>query len=159
VTPNKRSLTGRPLAFLLALAYGFFGNPVWAREVFAKTPNQNPPGILIATTESGVRYLAGGIGSSEREVMENWGANCDLKLIFAELSGHLLSDVRVVIQDRNAKEILTLRTNGPWLYVDLFPGTYRVKAVFDGMTKEIAKLRIPEHGQVVRLIHWDLNDE
>jgi hypothetical protein len=103
--------------------------------------------------------LTGGIGSSEREVMENWDAKYDLKLIFAESSGYFLSDVSVVIQDRTAKEILNVPTNGPWLYVELSPGTYRVRATFDGVTQEIAKLRIPKHGRVVRCMHWDLDEE
>lgn len=103
--------------------------------------------------------MTGGIGSSEREVMENWGANYDLKLIFAESSGHFLSDVKVVIQDRTRREMLSVLTNGPWLYVELSPGIYRVRATFEGVTQEITELRIAEQGRVVRFIHWDLDEE
>jgi exopolysaccharide biosynthesis predicted pyruvyltransferase EpsI len=132
---------------------------IFTLEIAAQASDLNPPGILIATTEKGVRYLTGGIGSSEREVMENWRANRDLKLIFAESSGHFLSDVKVVIQDRTAREILSVLTNGPWLYVELSPGTYRVRATFEGVTQEITKLRIAEHGRVERFMHWDLDEE
>jgi exopolysaccharide biosynthesis predicted pyruvyltransferase EpsI len=158
VTP-KQSVTARPLAQLSAIAFGFVGSLTFTPQFVAQASNQNPPGILIATAEKGVRYLTGGIGSSEREVMVNWGANYDLKLIFADSSGHFLSDVRVVIQDRTAREILSVLTNGPWLYVELSPGTYRVRATFEGVTQEITKLRIAEHGRVERFMHWDLDEE
>jgi len=126
VTP-KRCLTVPPLPLLSALTFGFVYNFIFTPQTVAQPSDLNPPGILIATTEKGVRYLTGGIGSSEREVMEDWSANHDLKLIFAESSGHFLSDVKVVIQDRTAREILSVLTNGPWLYVELSPGTYRVR--------------------------------
>ena len=156
---RKRCLTVRPITILSALAFGFVGNLIFTLEIAAQASDLNPPGILIATTEKGVRYLTGGIGSSEREVMEDWGANHDLKLIFAESSGHFLADVKVVIQDRTAREILSVLTNGPWLYVELSPGTYRVRATFAGVTQEITKLRIAEHGRVERFMHWDLDEE
>jgi exopolysaccharide biosynthesis predicted pyruvyltransferase EpsI len=156
---RKRYVTLRPITILSALAFGFVCNLIFTPVIVAQTSNQNPPGILIATAEKGVRYLTGGIGSSEREVMEDWGANYDLKLIFAESSGHFLSDVKVVIQDRAAREILSVLTNGPWLYVELSPGTYRVRANFEGVTREIPKLHIAEHGRVERFIHWDLDEE
>src|SRR6266545_3265407 len=147
----------RPLPLLSALTFGY--NLIFTPQTVAQGSDLNPPGILIATTEKGVRYLTGGIGSSEREVMEDWGANHDLKLIFAESSGRFLSDVKVVIQDRTAREILSVLTNGPWLYVELSPGTYRVRATFEGVTQEITKLRIAEHGRVERFMHWDLDEE
>ena len=158
MTP-KRCLTVRPLPLLSALTFGFVYNFIFTPQTVAQASGLNPPGILIATTEKGVRYLTGGIGSSEREVMEDWGANHDLKLIFAESSGRFLSDVKVVIQDRTAREILSVLTNGPWLYVELSPGTYRVRATFEGVTREITKLRIAEHGRVERFMHWDLDEE
>ena len=115
MTP-KRCLTVRPLPLLSALTLGY--NFIFTPQTVAQASDLNPPGILIATAEKGVRYLTGDIGSSEREVMEDWGANHDLKLIFAESSGQFLSDVKVVIQDRTAREILSVLTNGPWLYVE-----------------------------------------
>ena len=102
--------------------------------------------------------MTGGIGSGEREVMEMWGAGYGLKLIFAESSGHFLSSVRVVIQNQTENEILNVLSNGPWLYVALVPGRYRVRATFDGVTQEISDLRIVEHMRAVRFIHWELDE-
>lgn len=158
MTPKQTFTVSSP-TLLSALAFGFVCNLIFTPVIVAQTSNQNPPGILIATAEKGVRYLTGGIGSSEREIMDNWGVNYDLKLIFAESSGHFLSDVKVVIQHRATREILSVLTNGPWLYVELSPGTYRVRATFEGVTREIPKLRITEHRRVVRFMHWDLDEE
>jgi hypothetical protein len=158
VTP-KRCLTVRPLTLLSVLAFGFVCNLIFTPKTVAQTSNHNPPGILVATAEKGIRYLTGGIGSSEREIMDNWGASYDLKLIFAESSGHFLSDVKVVIQDHDGNEILAVLTNGPWLYVELSTGAYQVTATFSGVTQTIAKLRIPKQGQVVQFVHWELDEE
>jgi hypothetical protein len=145
--------------FLFAIGLNFCALLLFATTALAQSSLQNPPGILMAATDQGVRYLTGGIGSEEREAMETLGTKFNLKLIFAELSGDYIAGVAAILSDQHGKELGTIITNGPWLYVQLSPGTYRVRATLDGVTQEIAKLRIREHGQVVRFMHWDLDEE
>jgi hypothetical protein len=145
--------------FLFAVGLNSCALLLFAANALAQSSLQNPPGILMAATDQGVRYLTGGIGSEEREAMETLGTKFNLKLIFAELSGDYIAGVGAILSDQHGKELGRIITNGPWLYVRLSPGTYRVKATLDGVTQEIAKLRIREHGQVVRFMHWDLDEE
>ena len=119
--------------------------------------SHHPPGILMATSDEGVRYLVGGIGSDERETIENLGMGYNVKFVFAERSGDYLSDVRVVIDDLHGKRLAQVMTNGPWLYVKLPPGRYRVEATYAATPIEIQKLEVSEGKHVVRTLHWNFD--
>jgi hypothetical protein len=116
--------------------------------------SHHPPGILMATSDEGVRYLVGGIGSDERETLENLGMGYNVKFVFAETSGDYISDVRVVIDDLHGKRLAQVMTNGPWLYVKLPPGRYRVEATYAATPIEIQGLEVSEGKRLVRTLHW-----
>lgn len=126
-------------------------------NVLAQSSMENPPGILMSASDQGFRYMTGGVGLEEREIMRSWGTDYNLKLTFAELSGNYLSDVRIMMEDQSGKEIVNMTTNGPWLYVKLPAGTYDVKATFEGETRQIKNLHLPKGDRVTRLLHWDLD--
>lgn len=42
--------------------------------------------------------------------------------------GHYLSSIKVVVTDDSGREIVNTTTAGPWLILDLAPGTYQVQA-------------------------------
>ncbi|HEU4345546.1 MAG TPA: carboxypeptidase regulatory-like domain-containing protein [Candidatus Binatia bacterium] len=113
----------------------------------------------MGASDQGFRYMSGGIGLEEREIMLGWEADYTLKLAFAELSGDYLSNVKVHVAGRNGKEVLSMTTNGPWLYIKLPPGTFDVKATFEGETRQIENLHLPKGNPVTRLLHWDLEEE
>lgn len=76
-----------------------------------------------------IRFLSAGVGIEERKATY---PSFPLKLIFAERGGAFLTGVSVTIQNMSGKEILTIspdQISGPWLFLDLGPGTYRVTAV------------------------------
>jgi len=76
-----------------------------------------------------IRFLSAGVGIEERKATY---PSFPLKLIFAESGGAFLTGVSVTIQDMSGKEILTIspdQISGPWLFLDLGPGTYRVTAI------------------------------
>jgi hypothetical protein len=123
-------------------------------EENAFAQSHHPPGILMATSEEGVRYLVGGIGSDEREMIENLGMGYNVKFVFADGSGDYVSDVRVVIDDLHGKRLAQVMTNGPWLYVKLPPGRYRVEATYAATPIEIQKLEVSEGKRLVRTLHW-----
>jgi len=108
----------------------------------------------MATSDEGIRYLVGGIGSDEREAIENLGTDYNVKFVFAETSGDYISDVRVVIDDLHGKRLAHLVTNGPWLYVKLPPGSYRVKATYAATSIEIQGLEVSQGKRLVRTLHW-----
>jgi hypothetical protein len=127
---------------------------LFREDVLAQSQHPTPPGILMATSEQGIRYLVGGIGSDERETIANLGTDYNVKLVFAERSGDYVSDVRVVIDDLHGKRLAQVMTNGPWLYVKLPPGRYRVEATYAATPIEIQKLEVSEGKRLVRTLHW-----
>jgi hypothetical protein len=150
-------------------AYHLFANSLLAATIFllgssltvllrenalAQSQHPTPPGILMATSDEGIRYLMGGIGSDERETIENLGTDYNVKFIFAETSGDYISDVRVVIDDLHGKRLAHVMTNGPWLYVNLPSGSYRVKATYAAIPIEIQGLEVFEGKRLVRTLHW-----
>lgn len=145
------------LLFLLALGVAVLLTSTAASSLFAQSPVANFPGILRGVTQEGFRYMSGGVGLDEREIMESWGAGYNVKLAFAELSGHYLSGVKVIVEDQNGKEVVNMTSNGPWLYGQLTPGTYTVKATFEGETRQIRNLHLSKGDRVFRTLHWDLD--
>jgi hypothetical protein len=123
-------------------------------DVLAQSQHLTLPGILMATSDEGTRYLVGGIGSDERETIENLGTDFNVKFVFAQTSGDYVSDVRVVIDDVHGKRVAHVVTNGPWLYVKLPPGRYRVEATYAATPIEIQKLQVSEGKRLVRTLHW-----
>jgi len=146
------------LLFLLAFGLGVLSTCTAASSsASAQSSPKSFSGISTGATPEGFRYMSGGIGLEEREIMESWGADYNVKLAFAELSGNYVSDVKVVMEDQNGKDIISATTNGPWLYVRLPPGTYNVKATFEGEIKEIRDLRLSEGDRVLRYLHWEID--
>ena len=76
-----------------------------------------------------IRYFSTGIGVEERAAVYPPFA---LKLVFVEGSKTYLSSVSVSITDSHGHLRLNIprdQVNGPWLYIDLPPGTYDITAV------------------------------
>ena len=121
---------------------------------------QFPPTIVIieGKTVQGFPYLFGGVGSDEREIMEGRGKNYNVKLVFAEKRGAFISGVTVVIANAKGAEIVALKTEGPWFYIQLPPGDYAVKATFKGETKQIKELRVAKDKRVQQGLIWDLGE-
>lgn len=76
-----------------------------------------------------IRFLSAGVGLEERRA--NY-PSFPLKLIFAQAGGAFVTGVSVTITDLAGKELAKIsedQISGPWLFLDLVPGTYRVTAV------------------------------
>src|SRR3990172_10365522 len=67
---------------------------------------ETPPWIDITAgkTAQGFAYLCGGVGSDEREIMEEKGKAYNVKLSFAAKGGAFLSDVTLVIAEAKSGE-------------------------------------------------------
>lgn len=66
----------------------------------------------------------GGITLDERESAPDTGT----KLEFFVTTGSYLSDVSVNVKDADGRDVVDTVTDGPWLILDLAPGTYTVQA-------------------------------
>jgi hypothetical protein len=122
---------------------------------------QFPPTIVITEgkTIGGFPYLFGGVGSDEREAMEERAKGYNLKLVFAEKRGAFISGAVVMIATSIGAEIDTMTVKGPWFYIQLPPGDYTVKATFKGQTKQINNFHVPKDKRVQQVFVWDLGEE
>ncbi|MGA1742672.1 MAG: hypothetical protein ACO4AC_11040 [Pseudohongiellaceae bacterium] len=66
----------------------------------------------------------GGVCTDEREAAPDEGT----RLVFFASSGSYLSGVQVVIKDTNGRELVNVRTRGPWLILNLPTGQYQLEA-------------------------------
>ena len=89
-----------------------------------------PPGNGAAP--SGVKFIVGQVGETQEEVMKAAQGKFNLKLVFALVEGAYVADVNVAIKDRNGKMVLEQLVPGPFLLVQLPPGTYEVTATYEG---------------------------
>ncbi len=71
------------------------------------------------------RTLSAGIGMEGREPHPEYS----LKLIFASQKGPYVADVDVEIYDNQGNKVVSTHSDGPWLFVALEPGDYRVRAL------------------------------
>lgn len=148
-------LANSPLAATIFMSGSLLVAPTPENALAQSQPT--PPGILMGASDEGVRYLMGGVGSDEREIMETLAADYNVKFAFADMSGDYIADVSVVIDDLHGKSLVQLVTNGPWLCVKLPSGSYRVKATYGAKTIEIQRLEVPEGKRLVRMLHWNFN--
>jgi hypothetical protein len=122
---------------------------------------ETPPGVMITqgTTVQGFSYLTGGVSSEEREILEQSGKGYNVRLTFAERGGAYLSDVNLVLTDAKGREIIAIKTNGPFFYIQLPPGSYGVSATFQGETKTLKSLVVPQVKTVQQTFVWNLGEQ
>lgn len=109
---------------------------------------------LQLRSEQGITYLCGGIGESEAGNMKRAAGNYDAMLVFARSDGAYLADVNVEISDARGRSILNGLCDGPIMLVDVQqPGTYRVRAEFDGRTQR-RSLHIGTKRPTKQVIIW-----
>ena len=138
----------------LMLSLGFLSDRASAQQAL-----DDMPGVLRSKTDAGTAYMMGGVGIDERERMRKLAADYNLKLAFAEKAGVYLAGVDVIVEDQSGKEIAAITANGPWVYLRVPPGSYTVKAAFEGQSRTIDKVRTAAQGRAERILTWDLPEE
>lgn len=89
-----------------------------------------PTAALAAPLQRGV---CSGIG--DESIEEAATIPHTLKLVYAQADGHYLGAVATRITGPGDTVVVEAMCDGPWLLVDLAPGTYKVAATFEGQTK------------------------
>lgn len=100
-------------------------------------------GVALAATmpvqtAGDIRYVSGGIGSDEVAAIKEQAGDFSLVLEFAERAGkreRYIADVNVDISGARGAPVLNVRTDGPFLLVDLPAGSYKVSATYKGITQ------------------------
>jgi hypothetical protein len=71
-------------------------------------------------------YLSTGIGAESRH--QKIPLDFTIKLVFATTKGELLANVEVNVYDSEGKKVFSAVSEGPWLFIDLPPGSYSIAA-------------------------------
>ncbi|QIK36780.1 carboxypeptidase regulatory-like domain-containing protein [Caldichromatium japonicum] len=127
--------------------------PIVAEPLPPAPAPETPAAVAVAQETGSVPYLSGGIGLSGREEMLQVKPQFNLRLLFAEAGGAYLADIRVRIQDAAGAVLLDAVSQGPWFYVKLPPGRYRVN-VDNAGSIQTRDVNIPATGGVDLNFYW-----
>ena len=136
------------------------GGAILPAEPAAPVQSQPAPMPVPAPTPatdvaSGVPYISGGIGVSERTEMQEVKSRFNLRLLFAVAgSGSYLADVRVRIDDAAGPTLLEAVSQGPWFYASLAPGRYVLRVDNAGQI-QTRDIEIPATGAVEQAFYWN----
>ena len=106
--------------------------------------------------QGGVPYVSGGIGSDESAALKAQFPKYAMALTFTKVQGGknvFLASVPVKIVDSSGVTVLDVTTDGPYLLVDVPPGTYEVIASNDG-NEQRAKLQVTAGRNSERAFAW-----
>jgi hypothetical protein len=102
--------------------------------------------------ESGsIKYACAGVGKASRND-PRW-ATFSVKLQFAAANGDFLGDPAVTVTDSSGKPVFQAQCDGPWVLIELAPGSYKVHAT--GQQGQYAKdfdLSVKSAGQTAKTI-------
>jgi len=102
-----------------------------------------------------VRYYSAGIGIDERRQLPQL---YPLRVIFKTDKGNLLCDAEVTISTKGTTVFRGRAQNGPWLVVDLAPGTYDIQAVQDGKARAAKGVRLTAGKRRTVTMSWKTAD-
>jgi hypothetical protein len=91
---------------------------------------------LQQQTQGDITFVSGGVGLDEIDAMKALKPNYNLHLLFAVNSGEYLSDIEVAIFDKKGNAYMQAVSLGPFMLVNLKPGSYYVKAQNDGQVMQ-----------------------
>jgi hypothetical protein len=114
--------------------------------------------LLEKGREEPIAFMSGGVNQTEREILNERRKGYTLKLIFSSKKGEFLSNVIVKVFDQNNRNILLTVLNGPWLFIDLPVGIYKIEASFRADRKKISQIKIEQGKQKVLHLQWQLKD-
>ena len=101
-----------------------------------------------------IRYFSTGVGLEEREA--DYPAY-PLKIVLVVGGKPFLARVAVTIADEREAVKLVIpkeEVTGPWLYVDLPPGTYHISGVWEGQTQTNKTVRVQKGVTNTIYLRW-----
>jgi hypothetical protein len=94
-------------------------------------------------TQGDITFVSGGVGLDEVDAMQTLKPNYNLHLLFVLSSGDYLSDIEVAIFDKKGNVYLQTLSLGPFMLVNLKPGSYFVKARLD---EQVVQMKVTVTG-------------
>ena len=108
-------------------------------------------GIELLTADD-IPYFSTGVGLETRE--EVTYPPFSLKLILAKESREYLSNVAIEIAPEGGSPILQATATGPWFFVDLETGIYRVVATSGGVEEVLRGVEVKKGQTTTEAILW-----
>jgi hypothetical protein len=130
------------------LAAVVIGIPAWGLAAEGELP------ITIQRYES-ISYYSGGVGVEERKQLPQLYL---LKLVFTTNDGQLLSDADVTVSKAGNPVFRGRAENGPWMFIDLPPGAYRIEAFLNGKTRTADGVRLQAGKLRTVVLRWKSTD-
>ena len=112
-------------------------------------------GYTIPVYESNaIRFLSGGVGKEERDATY---PSYSLKLILAQKGGAFLAHVSFAILDQKGQTLIEIPEDlviGPWLFVDLPPGTYTITGTNKQQVTKSRVITVKPGTRQVQHMNW-----
>lgn len=105
---------------------------------------------VVRTSQSPIAWMSGGVGDEERGEMLGVAANYNVHLVFSEQRGAYLANVPFSVGRPDGSEIHSGISDGPLLYLQLPPGSYRVSAQINDVWQS-KRIRVNQGGRITRL--------
>jgi hypothetical protein len=119
----------------------------------ATTGTVNTDGVPPVRHAASIVYQTGRVGVDEVAAMRRTASGYNLRLTFTGSGGDSLAGVGTSILGSKGQEVFPAVSDGPFVYVKMPPGTYRVVVSANGVEKK-ASVTVPTHGAVSRSFNW-----
>ncbi len=105
----------RPMLLVLALTSAVVATAAVAQPIGHRERN-------------GVGWVSGGVSLEERDALRTVAPDYNLQVVVAMSgTGDYRADVPVSVEDANGNPVLSVVSDGPWLFARVAPGRYRVR--------------------------------
>ncbi|NML24513.1 hypothetical protein [Zoogloea dura] len=78
-----------------------------------------------------VEWMSGGVGAPDRDRLRAMAGSYNVLMVFSDRQGHYLADVPFAVKACNGRPVHADVSEGPFLYLRLPPGCYRMSARLD----------------------------
>ena len=96
---------------------------------------------LEVMTAGGVKYVNGGISDEELDELKTIAGSYNLQARIVGAEGEYVSDVAIKLTDASGAAVLSVADVGPFLYVAVKPGNYKLEATHNGVVQTL-KIKI-----------------
>ena len=110
------------------------------------------PAVSASPSSASEQVISGGVGEGARKQLSEQARGYGLKLVFTLSTGSFISDVPFEITS-GGNTVVRDVSKGPWAFVKLAPGSYAIKATYEGLT-QTRKVVVPKQGQRQLPFSW-----